>query len=91
MLIASPDMTLSALRTEFTASPIDLDDPGLGRYLIASMGSLPQETLGVLCLDERRNLIAEAHLPFGSPFQGIIHPRAIFRLALEHDAAAQRE
>lgn len=88
MMIGSPDVTLKALWTELTASPIDLDDPGLGRYLIASMGSLPQETLGILCLDDRRNLLAEAHLPSGSPCQGVIHPRAIFRRALEHDAVA---
>ena len=88
MMIVSPDVTLRMLWTELTASPIDLDDPGLERYLIASIGSLPQETLGILCLDDQRKLIADAHLPVGSPCQGIIHPRAIFRLALEHDAAA---
>lgn len=90
-MIGIPDVILKESWTELRASPIDLYDPRLDHYLISSMGSLPQETLGVLCLDDRRNLIAEAHLPFGSPCQGFIHPRTIFRLALEHDAAAQRE
>lgn len=88
MMLVSPDVTLRMLWSELMALPIDFDDPGLDRYLIASMGSLPQETLGILCLDDRRKLIAEAHLPFGSPCQGVTHLRAIFRLALEHDAAA---
>lgn len=38
--------------------------------------------------DDRRNLIAEAHLLSGSPCQGVVHPRAIVRLALKHDATA---
>lgn len=68
--------------------PVALDDDGLDRYLIASMGSLPQETLRVLFLDGARHLIAEEVVPDGAPCRGGLSARAIFRRAIAHDAAA---
>ncbi len=59
----------------------------LRRYLIASMGSLADETLRILFLDKACRLIADEQLQRGSLSQLSIHPRTIFRRALEHNAA----
>jgi DNA repair protein RadC len=66
---------------------IDPFSPELRRYLIASMGSLADETLRVLFLDNSRRLIADESLQHGTLSQLSIFPRTIFRRALEHNAA----
>ncbi|WP_447766144.1 JAB domain-containing protein [Sphingopyxis panaciterrae] len=66
---------------------IDPFSPELRRYLIASMGSLIDETLRVLFLDSARRLIADERLQQGTLNQLAVHPRTIFRRALEHNAA----
>jgi len=74
----------AALRTE----RIDPFDPGLRRYLIASMGSLPDERLRILFLDSGQGLIADEQLQCGTLAHLAIYPRTIFRRALEHNAAS---
>lgn len=66
---------------------IDPFSPSLRRYLIASMGSLSSEVLRVLFLDASRRLIADEQLQHGTLNQLSLHPRTIFRRALEHNAA----
>lgn len=66
---------------------IDPFSPELRRYLISSMGSLADETLRVLFLDNARRLIADERLQHGTLGQLAIFPRTIFRRALEHNAA----
>ncbi|MGL3822348.1 JAB domain-containing protein [Sphingopyxis sp. R3-92] len=66
---------------------IDPFSPALRRYLIASMGSLSEEVLRVLFLDQSRRLIADEQLQHGTLAQMAVYPRTIFRRALEHNAA----
>nr|WP_257018147.1 JAB domain-containing protein [Sphingopyxis sp. JAI108] len=66
---------------------IDPFAPALRKYLIASMGALPDEHLRVLFLDGAQRLIADEQLQHGSLAQLSIYPRTIFRRALELNAA----
>lgn len=79
---------IEALRSDIPQCPIDPSDPALARYLIASMGSLPDERLRILFLDAARRLIADEQLQHGTLAHLAIYPRTIFRRALEHNAAA---
>ncbi|WP_162177366.1 MULTISPECIES: JAB domain-containing protein [Novosphingobium] len=67
---------------------ISPSDSRLTDYLTASMGSLPEETLRVLFLDASHRLIADEQMQRGTIGQLILHPRVIFRRALELNAAA---
>lgn len=80
-------MFLEAMRGDLDAAPIDPMDPGLRRYLIASMGSLRDETLRILFLDVRHRLIADECLQNGTLAHLALYPRTIFRRALELNAA----
>ncbi|GGJ41170.1 hypothetical protein GCM10011393_09240 [Sphingopyxis bauzanensis] len=82
------DAMFEGMRSGLRSVPIDPFDPALRRYLIASMGSLPDEMLRVLFLDAGHRLIADEPLQQGTLTQLAIYPRTIFRRALEHNAAA---
>lgn len=88
LLLGARDAMLEGMAADLGAAPIDPFDPALRRYLIAAMGSLPEEHLRVLFLDPARRLIADEQLQRGSLGQLAIYPRTIFRRALEHNAAA---
>lgn len=77
-----------SLRSNIRSIPIDPFSPALREYLIASMGSLADERLRVLFLDNARRLLADEELQHGTLAQLAIYPRTIFRRALEHNAAA---
>jgi DNA repair protein RadC len=66
---------------------IDPFAPAFRRYLILSMGSLPDERLRILFLDGSRRLIADEQMQRGTLSQLTLYPRTIFRRALEHNAA----
>lgn len=76
------------MRADLDDHKIDPANPRLLRYLKLSMAALPQETLRVLFLDPARRLIADEQLQQGTISQIAFHPRAIFRRAIELDAAA---
>lgn len=76
------------MRSGLRSSRIDPFDAALRQYLIASMGSLPDEMLRVLFLDAGHRLIADELLQQGTLTRLAIYPRTIFRRALEHNAAA---
>ncbi|QUM70716.1 JAB domain-containing protein [Sphingopyxis granuli] len=82
------DAMLEGMRSDLRTVRIDPRNPHLCRYLIASMGSLPEERLRVLFLDPARSLIADEEVQRGSLAQLAIYPRTIFRRALEHNAAS---
>ena len=79
-------MVLAGLRDDFASQPIDPVCPKLNQYLMASMGSLPDEVLRILFLDDSRRLIADEQLQRGSVRQLDLYPRTIFRRAIEHGA-----
>ncbi|MGH6696312.1 JAB domain-containing protein [Sphingopyxis sp.] len=87
MLHRAHDIFLEAMRGDLDAVPIDPMDPHLRRYLIASMGSLRDETLRILFLDGRHRLIADECLQNGTLAHLALYPRTIFRRALELNAA----
>ncbi|MDH2129631.1 hypothetical protein N5J77_00725 [Sphingobium yanoikuyae] len=80
-------MLLEGMREEFASLPISPDCPNLLQYLMASMGALPDEVLRVIFLDSAGHLIADEQLQVGSLRQLALYPRAIFRRAMELDAA----
>ena len=82
------DAMFEGMRSDLRSVRLDPSDPALRRYLIASMGSLPDEMLRVLFLDASHRLIADEPLQQGTLTQLAIYPRTIFRRALEHNAAA---
>lgn len=53
---------------------------------MASMGSLPDEVLRILFLDDAQRLIADEQLQRGSVRQLDLYPRTLFRRAIEHGA-----
>ncbi len=79
---------LAGMRTDLAETGIDPFSSDLRQYLIASMGSLPDERLRILFLDSARRLIADEEVQQGSLTQLAVYPRTIFRRALEHNAAA---
>lgn len=87
LLTRAHDMFLEAMRGDLDAAPIDPMDPILRRYLIASMGTLRDETLRILFLDGRHRLIADECLQNGTLAHLALYPRTIFRRALELNAA----
>lgn len=87
LIIGARDAALETMAGDLRGIAIDPFSPELRRYLIASMGSLADETLRILFLDNSRRLIADERLQNGTLGQLAIFPRTIFRRALEHNAA----
>lgn len=87
-LAAMRDAMFEGMRSDLRSGSIDPFDPALRRYLIASMGSLPDERLRILFLDSAHRLIADEQMQHGTLCHLAIYPRTIFRRALEHNAAA---
>lgn len=87
LIIGARDAALETMAGELRGVVIDPFSPELRCYLIASMGSLDDETLRILFLDNSRHLIADERLQQGTLSQLALYPRTIFRRALEHNAA----
>jgi len=87
-LVTMRDAIIDGMRSDLRAGRLDPFDPALRRYLIASMGSLPDERLRIFFLDSARRLIADEQMQRGTLAQLAIYPRTIFRRTLEHNAAA---
>ena len=81
------DVALETIVGDLRGVAIDPFCPTLRRYLIASMGSLDEEILRILFLDCAHRLIADEQLQHGTLHQLTVHPRTVFRRALEHNAA----
>lgn len=88
LILLSRDLMTEAMRADLQGVRIDPSDPGLRRYLVASMGSLQHETLRILFLDGSRRLIADEQLQQGTLAHLALYPRTVFRRALEHNAAS---
>ncbi len=57
-------------------------------HLLPRLGRLREEHFGVLLLDTRHRLIRAVVVSVGSLDSSLVHPREVFRAALEHSAAA---
>lgn len=88
VLLAARDTMHASLRANLDQIAIDPFSPFVREYLVASMGSLPDERLRILFLDSGRRLIADEQLQHGTLAHLAIYPRTVFRRALEHNAAA---
>jgi DNA repair protein RadC len=55
---------------------------------MASMRDLRKELLYVLCLDTKNNVIKQRRIFEGSLNTSIVHPREVFRFAIEEAAAS---
>ena len=60
----------------------------IANLFIPEMSSLRKEHLKGIYLDTRRNIIKEETIFVGSLNESVIHPREIFQIALEENAAA---
>lgn len=87
LLIHARAALIEGMQTELIGTHIDLSDPKLTQYLMASMGGLPDEAFRVLFLDANNRLIADEQLQYGALTQLALYPRTIFRRAMEHNAA----
>lgn len=88
VIASAREAMVAMLGSRIAASAVDPFAPALREYLIASMGSLPDERLRILFLDSARGLIADEEVQRGTLAQLALYPRTIFRRALEHNAAA---
>ena len=88
VLTSAREAMLELLGSRVASGAVDPFSPALRDYLIASMGSLPDERLRILFLDGARGLIADEEVQRGTLAQLAFYPRTIFRRALEHNAAA---
>lgn len=87
LLLRSRKLALAALSADLRGLRIDPCSAALRDYLILGMGSLPDEHLRVLFLDAGQQLIADEQLQYGTLAHLVLHPRTIFRRALELNAA----
>lgn len=87
MLRTARIAVIEAMQSDFAGIPIDMADPRVSQYLMTSMGALSEEALRILFLDGSRRLIADEQLQWGTLDQLALYPRAIFRRAMEHNAA----
>ncbi len=87
LLVSARDAALETMAGDLRGVSIDPFNQELRCYLISSMGSLADETLRILFLDGSRRLIADEQLQNGTLSHLAVHPRTIFRRALEHNAA----
>lgn len=76
------------LRSDLAATYVTPNDPALGRYLIASIGNLAEETLRVMFMDCACRLLGESDIARGTVDKLTIYPRVILRRALEFGASA---
>ncbi len=70
-------------RTIFLRSPEEA-----GRYLLPRYAARPVETFGLLLLDVRHGLLRESVVSVGCLTSSLVHPREVFREALDARAAA---
>lgn len=87
LLLQSRKLALAALSAGLHGIRLDPRCPALEDYLILGMGSLPDEQLRILFLDASRHLVADEQLQNGTLARLALHPRTIFRRALELNAA----
>lgn len=80
---------LGAALTREGSSGLRLESPdATARYLLPIYGTRPLEVFGLLCLDTRHRLTREVELSTGCVNASLVHPREVFKAALDARAAA---
>lgn len=59
----------------------------VANYLQQSIGREKKEYFVMLCLDSRNNLIKTSHISIGSLNASVVHPREVFKEAIQSSAA----
>lgn len=88
LLIGARAVAEAAMQSKLRGSALHPARAKLLDYLKLSMGSLADENLRVMFLDNARRLIADECMQRGTIGQVALYPRVIFRRALELDASA---
>ncbi|OVE73920.1 hypothetical protein BVX94_02275 [bacterium B17] len=70
------------------AGAIKLKTPEDVSRLCSDMTNLAQETFQVLCLDSKNNLVERCMATLGISDASLVHPREVFRTAIEKNASA---
>lgn len=88
LLLATKKLLMAELEDDLPKQLISATDEKLIKYLQAGMGSLADETLRVLFLDNANYLIGDEEFGAASPRKIIVQPRAILKRALELNSSA---
>ncbi|WP_254054458.1 RadC family protein [Sphingorhabdus sp. EL138] len=88
LLMAAEKLFTAQLQNDLPKRLVSATDSKLISYLQGSMGSLANETMRVLFLDNANHLLKDEELGTGSPNKIIVPPRSILKRALELNASA---
>ncbi len=88
LLMAAEKLFTAQLQNGLPKKLVSATDSKLINYLQGSMGSLANETMRVLFLDNANHLLKDEELGTGSPNKIIVPPRSILKRALELNACA---
>ncbi len=88
LLMAAEKLFTAQLQNDLPKRLVSATDSKLINYLQGSMGSLANETMRVLFLDNANHLLKDEELGTGSPNKIIVPPRSILKRALELNASA---
>ncbi len=76
------------LARRVSTGAVSLSEPDLVYALVRDMGTLPKENVRALYVDARRCLLHEETISVGTLTASLIHPREVYRPAVERAAAA---
>lgn len=88
LLMATEKLFMAQLQNDLPKRLVSATDEKLISYLQGSMGSLANETMRVLFLDNANHLLKDQEFGSGSPNKIIVQPRSILKRALELNACA---
>lgn len=88
LLVATEKLLMAQLRNDLPKKLISATDEKLIGYLQGSMGSLANEMMRVLFLNNANHLLKDEEFGSGSPSKIMVQPRSILKRALELNASA---
>lgn len=88
LLMAAKKLLMAELENDVPKKLVSATDQKLIRYLQAGMGSLANETLRVLFLNNANYLVGDQEFGAASPRKILVQPRCILKRALELNASA---
>ncbi|MEP3227085.1 MAG: JAB domain-containing protein [Parasphingorhabdus sp.] len=88
LLVATKTLLTTQLQNNLPKKLVSATDEKLIYYLQATMGSLANETMRVLFLNNANHLLKDEEFGSGSPRKIIVQPRCILKRALELNASA---
>jgi DNA repair protein RadC len=88
LLNAARNLTNATLTEGLASSAVQIDDPGLKRYLQVSLAMSSEEQLLAIFLDARGYFVRDETLAYGGLWNVALPMRALGRRAIELDARA---